>query len=360
MDIRSACTLFAMTLVAGTAQAQLIQPVEQLRVVQTVASVTDSNGTQTDLLNELAPDFGEFSQSFNSSINLPGFEATAEASASQSSQILSNAILAEATFDADPDVSASGVSAEASGSSYVSVTFEIGVPVTYSLTGELTQTAGAAVATLLVQTQSIEQFVSFDGTVPVNGSGTLLPGLYTLELQAAGIATSTPGSDGETSGGYSIQFVVTSQVPSFCDGSDGALASCPCGNPGSPTTGCDLSQSTGGVSLDLVAQETSPSNSAEWFGEGFPPNGTPATVLIRSNSIDPASPVVFGDGLRCIGTPVVRLSTAFAIGGTATHTAGHGAPPGDYNYQLWFRNTPTGFCDPTAAFNLSNGRTATW
>ena len=222
MDIRSACTLFAMTLVAGTAQAQLIQPVEQLRVVQTVASVTDSNGTQTDLLNELAPDFGEFSQSFNSSINLPGFEATAEASASQSSQILSNAILAEATFDADPDVSASGVSAEASGSSYVSVTFEIGVPVTYSLTGELTQTAGAAVATLLVQTQSIEQFVSFDGTVPVNGSGTLLPGLYTLELQAAGIATSTPGSDGETSGGYSIQFVVTSQVPSFCDGSAGS------------------------------------------------------------------------------------------------------------------------------------------
>jgi hypothetical protein len=148
---------------------------------------------------------------------------------------------------------------------------------------------------------------------------------------------------------------------SFCDDADGSLASCPCA-AGTPESGCDIAQGTGGVALDVVAQETSPINRATLSGTGFPSMGTPASIVIRAGALDTAAPVVFGDGLRCVGTPIVRLGAAFATGGTSTHTFGHGAMAGtgDNVYQLWFRNTPISYCDPAAAFNLSNGRTLAW
>jgi hypothetical protein len=149
---------------------------------------------------------------------------------------------------------------------------------------------------------------------------------------------------------------------SFCDATDGALASCPCANPGSPNTGCDIQQLTGGVRLCLVGQATSPQNRATVVGEGFPTSSTPSAVVIRAADLDPASPVVFGDGLRCIGVPLARLAAGFAVGGVSTHTFGHNSMQGSgtFYYQLWFRNTPIMYCDPAAAFNLSNGRTLVW
>jgi len=148
----------------------------------------------------------------------------------------------------------------------------------------------------------------------------------------------------------------------FCDDADGSLASCPCANPGSSGTGCDISQGTGGVGLSIVSQETFPLNRVTWSGAGFPTTSTPTSIVIRATGLDSAAPVVFGDGLRCIGTPLVRLAATFASGGTATHMHGHGAGAGSgtFYYQLWFRNTPIMFCDPSAAFNLSNGGTLTW
>ena len=151
------------------------------------------------------------------------------------------------------------------------------------------------------------------------------------------------------------------QYPSFCDGFDGALASCPCA-PGAPDAGCDLPQGTGGVRLDVVAQETSP-NGITMQGVGFNTGGAPPAVVIRSSSLDPASPVVFGDGLRCVNvSPLVRLGGALASGGVSTHAFGHGAMagPGTFYYQLWFRSQPSTYCDPLALFNLSSGRTVTW
>jgi len=149
--------------------------------------------------------------------------------------------------------------------------------------------------------------------------------------------------------------------PAFCDGSDDSLASCPCGG-GAPDTGCEIAQGTGGVGLTVFAQETSPLNRATAVGTGFPSMGSPAAIVIRSSGLDPASPVVFGDGLRCVSVPLVRLGATQAAGGTSIHTFGHGsmAGSGSFAYQLWFRNTPISFCDPVAAFNLSNGRLLTW
>jgi hypothetical protein len=150
--------------------------------------------------------------------------------------------------------------------------------------------------------------------------------------------------------------------PSFCDASDGSLAACPCANPGAPDTGCDLAQGTGGVGLDVLAQDTLAS-SATLVATGFPVAASPAAVVIRSSALDAAAPVVLGDGLRCVATaPLVRLGATTAAGGTSTHAIGHGAMagPGTFRYQVWFRNTPSTFCDAGAAFNLSSGRTLTW
>jgi hypothetical protein len=44
------------------------------------------------------------------------------------------------------------------------------------------------------------------------------------------------------------------------------------------------------------------------------------------------------------------------------NTFGHGAMAGtgSFFYQLWYRSTPTSFCDPAAGFNLSNGISLDW
>jgi hypothetical protein len=90
--------------------------------------------------------------------------------------------------------------------------------------------------------------------------------------------------------------------------------------------------------------------------------GSPPSIVIRSNALESSSPVVFGDGLRCINTsPLVRLAAATAVGGVSTHVFGHGvgAGPGTFYYQLWYPSTPSSYCTP-AAFNLSSGRTLVW
>jgi hypothetical protein len=155
-------------------------------------------------------------------------------------------------------------------------------------------------------------------------------------------------------------YVFTESYGTFCDDLDNGLASCPC-SPGTPNTGCDIQQATGGVGLRMLASETTPQNRVTWSGFGFPAMSTPTAIVIRSTSREPA-PALFGDGLRCIGVPVVRLGATFAAGGSATPPHGHSsmAGQGTFYYQLWFRNTPIMYCDPLAAFNLSNGVSLAW
>jgi hypothetical protein len=50
------------------------------------------------------------------------------------------------------------------------------------------------------------------------------------------------------------------------------------------------------------------------------------------------------------------------VSGSSTHAFGHAAMagPGTFYYQIWYRNTPSTFCDPFAAFNLSSGARIAW
>jgi hypothetical protein len=148
----------------------------------------------------------------------------------------------------------------------------------------------------------------------------------------------------------------------FCDASDGALAACPCANPGAADAGCDIPQATGGVRIDVLAQQTGP-DLATLSGTGFAPAGSPTAIAIRSATLDPSRPVVFGDGLRCLALgSLVRLTATVASGGVSTHAIAHGAMAGTgtFYYQIWFRSTPSTYCDAGAAFNLSGGITLDW
>ena len=148
----------------------------------------------------------------------------------------------------------------------------------------------------------------------------------------------------------------------FCNAADGATQLCPCANPGLTDFGCDLAQGTGGVDLSLVEQETGALNRVTLTGRNLPTQTAPAALVLRSGAPAVGGPAVFGDGVLCLATPLVRLGAAFGAGGTSIHTFGHGtmAGAGVAYYQLWFRNAPASFCDPAAAFNLSNGLTLVW
>ena len=91
---------------------------------------------------------------------------------------------------------------------------------------------------------------------------------------------------------------------------------------------------------------------------GYRTANSPASVLLRSSNLT-ASPVVFGDGLRCVDVPVVRMGAVLAQGGSSVHTFGHGLGPGAFHYQAWYRDQPGEFCTPDA-FNLSSGLSLQW
>jgi hypothetical protein len=137
---------------------------------------------------------------------------------------------------------------------------------------------------------------------------------------------------------------------------------CPCGNEGSVGHGCENTGGLGGVRLDALGDPVL--NNVTMTGAGYPAMGAPTVIAIRSTERENGGfGVVFGDGLRCIGLAgFVRLNSTIASGGASTTPVMHGAMAGSgaFAYQLWYRSTPIMFCDPAAAFNLSNGLTIDW
>jgi Tol biopolymer transport system component len=142
----------------------------------------------------------------------------------------------------------------------------------------------------------------------------------------------------------------------FCYG-DGSETPCPCASDGATGHGCINAQATGGVVLSATG--TQAANDVVLHGTGYPPASSPGVIVMRSKDVEPV-PVLFGDGLRCIAAVgLVRLSAASASGGASAHPLSHGAGPGTFHYQLWYRNTPATFCT-SAAFNLSSGLSIVW
>ena len=96
------------------------------------------------------------------------------------------------------------------------------------------------------------------------------------------------------------------------------------------------------------------------------------TIFIQGSSLPTRSS--FGDGVRCIGGALKRLAVESAVAGAASYpgpgdlpisvrSAALGDPiqPGSYRYyQVVYRDSNPGFCNPQATFNASNAVMVAW
>lgn len=141
----------------------------------------------------------------------------------------------------------------------------------------------------------------------------------------------------------------------YCDG-DGSGTPCPCGNLAGANDGCMNSTGNGaelvpGGSAGLAA------NDLRFQIVDLPPT-TPVLLFGGSNRVNGGLGVHFGDGLRCVGGAIQRISihTSTVLGEALWDPGvlgGHGWSSGTTVYfQGWYRD-PAGPCG--SGFNLTNG-----
>jgi hypothetical protein len=144
---------------------------------------------------------------------------------------------------------------------------------------------------------------------------------------------------------------------------DGGGTSCPCGNHAGPDQGC---RNTTGVGCELSASGSRSVSSDDLVlraVNALP--GQPGLFFQGDGPINGGNGQVFGDGLRCCGTNVIRLQIVFPdSNGTASSTdsisGDGGVVPGDNRcYQFWYRD-PAGGGACGAGFNLSNSYRVGW
>jgi len=158
-------------------------------------------------------------------------------------------------------------------------------------------------------------------------------------------------------------------VTYFCFG-DGSGIACPCANNGAVGNGCANSLNANGGNLAAIGNASVSADTWVLSGTGIP-NG-PGLYYQALNALGGGNGVLFGDGIRCIGGTVIRLGIVTAAGNASTYPSGvtppNGVPisikgfnsAGDVrNYQLWYRDSTTGFCTVNV-FNLTNAVNVTW
>jgi len=145
----------------------------------------------------------------------------------------------------------------------------------------------------------------------------------------------------------------------YCFG-DGTGTICPCGNLGAPGAGCANSAGSG-ATLTATGNNTIAADSVVLEVVGGPPN---RQAVFFQGTTELTGGTLFGDGLRCVTGPVLRLELTTTDGaGAASSTialaAAAGLVPGDArSYQFWYRDPVGSSCGQL--FNTSNGFTVLW
>jgi hypothetical protein len=166
-------------------------------------------------------------------------------------------------------------------------------------------------------------------------------------------------------------------IESYCS-PDGSIANCPCAN-GAPGAGCANSDHTGGA---LLTGTGNASLGTDTVSLSSTQSGTighhSSSLALIFQGHDSGSFITYGDGVRCITSPLKRLfkftpanavtltaPSASSIPPTPATISGQSAAlgdplvPGDIRgYQLLYRD-PVLFCSPQS-FNASNGIRVTW
>lgn len=144
----------------------------------------------------------------------------------------------------------------------------------------------------------------------------------------------------------------------YCFG-DGTGFTCPCGNndPNQSFGGCKNSLGIGSP-LEGLGWPSISNPSLRFVSYAMPPNEL-ALLFVGEATISNGNGYIFGDGLRCVGTKIIRIGWKQTnIWGEAvwyTNELPTGNYPGDIRYfQVWYsdnnNNSPCGW-----RFNLTNG-----
>lgn len=150
----------------------------------------------------------------------------------------------------------------------------------------------------------------------------------------------------------------------YCFG-DGTGTICPCGNQSSPGEGCANSTGSGAI-LSTTGSIVLSSGNFGLQAIQLQPNA-PGIFFQGNNAQGGGNGTLFGDGLLCTGTAIVRLEVAFADASGMVQTsvdvpATGSVSGGDVRrYQYWYRNPNAPFGSPCGTdFNTSNGVEITW
>ena len=222
---------------------------------------------------------------------------------------------------------------------------------------------------------------------------TLAPGsLFVIELQGTntglgllGTYTPPPGAPQYSEplffngpGCYSdcgwriaFQTWVLAGFQSLCFGDGTQSMPCPCANSGAAGHGCENSAATGGAVLVATGSTNPDTVTFQSSGE----LSHALTIFLQGNQYS-STPLVFGDGLRCVTGSLKRLYVKSASGGVATapeagdstvsaQSAVLGDPIGSGQtrwYQAYYRDASASFCAPPAGntWNISSAVAVQW
>ena len=161
-----------------------------------------------------------------------------------------------------------------------------------------------------------------------------------------------------------------------CEPGSGGVASCPCGNPPSGAgRGCDNSSGTGGAALTASGGTYLSSDSLVFTTSGEKPSAL--SIVMQGSSVI-SSGVVYGQGVRCVGGPLIRrLFIEVAVAGSMSapgFSAGdptvsaRSAAKGDVIqagqsrwYLVYYRDaTVLGGCPASSTFNATQTGRVDW
>ena len=157
----------------------------------------------------------------------------------------------------------------------------------------------------------------------------------------------------------------------FCFGDGTGTVACPCGNLGTTGRGCANSQNAAGA--QLAASGTTTPDTLVLTSSGELAN---AFSILLQGTTELATPVSFGDGLRCVGGNLKRLYLHAASGGVvvfppsgslsiSAQSAALGdpiAPGSTRRYQVYYRDPSASFCASPQGntWNVSNAQRVQW
>jgi Tol biopolymer transport system component len=163
---------------------------------------------------------------------------------------------------------------------------------------------------------------------------------------------------------------------SLCEPGAGGVLPCPCGNPPSgPARGCENSSSTGGASLTASGLAYLSAGSLAFTTSNEKP--TALSIVLQGRASIPTG-VAFGQGVRCVGGPLLRMFVKTATHGGITApdlAAGDPTIPArsralgtlirageEHFYFVYYRDpTVLGGCPSTSTFNSTQtGRVSWW